>query len=183
MEATLDSAGRFGYRRRLYFKKIRVGISNERALVSRGMLTLAKNSQAPRMGLHTIFAFRVVLAIVWMFWGVRGVVMLSYGNTLHGKRVADALGIVEPFVSILVGAVMILFAFWLLAGWTSRACATLQLAWIIFLWWLTYRDGPSLLETIFEQVPMVALIIMVWTYGPGTCVWTKRRRRSTWTRG
>ena len=49
--------------------------------------------------------------------------------------------------------------------------------------WLTYRGGPGLTEAVFQGVPMAALIMMVWTYGPGSCVWARKRRRSTWTRG
>ena len=148
------------------------------------MLTLAKDSQAPRLARHTIYAFRLVLGLVWLFWGVRdGLVLQTFGDTPHGKLLVDSLGIGESLFSITFGWLMILLAFWLLAGWASRIGATVQLFSLIFLWWLNYQGAAALFGSVVEQIPMMALIVMIWAYGPGTCVWTKARHRTTWTRG
>ncbi len=148
------------------------------------MLTLAKDSQAPRMARHTIYGFRIVVAVVWLFWAIRdGLVLQTLGDSSNGKFLADSLGVSPSIFSIIAGWVMILLAFWLLTGRAWRVCAVFQIAWMIFLWWVNYLTGALLLGAVFEQIPMIALIVMIWAYGPGTCVWSKARHRTTWTRG
>lgn len=148
------------------------------------MLTLAKDSQAPRMARHTIYVFRLVLAAVWLFWGVRdGLVLQLVGAAERGKNLAGMLGLAPSIFSILVGWLMLLLGIWVISGLASRVCGLCQIALLAFLWWIYSVNGGYLLGSIFEQLPMIALMVMVWIYGPGTCVWRKKRLRSTWTRG
>ncbi len=148
------------------------------------MLTLAKDSQAPRLSRHTIFSYRLVLAVVWAFWGVRdGILLRSFEANAHGSLLTGSLGITKPILSMVIGVLMLGMAFWLVAGWACRMAAVVQLVGLFFLWWLGFQGGAKWMGTLLEQLPMIALVLTVWAYGPGTCVWKKARHGTTWTRG
>ena len=136
------------------------------------------------MARQTIYIFRLVLAAVWLFRGVRdGLVLQSVGTAAESKGMAETLGMAPSIFSILVGWLMLLLGIWVISGLASRVCSFCQLALLTFLWSVFYTSGSELLGSLFEHLPMLALIVMVWIYGPGTCVWRKKRLRSTWTRG
>ena len=149
------------------------------------MISLAKDSQAPRLGRHSVFIFRAILACIWSYWGIRfGIAHQEWGATVHGLGLANSLGLTGPGFSIVVGGVFIAMAVWLISGLASRIAVLFQLSLLFFVWWLRFTDGMAFLDAFTEQLPMICFILMVWNYGPGTFVWAKNRgRTSTWTRG
>jgi len=149
------------------------------------MISLAKDSQAPRLGRHSVFILRAILAIIWLYWGIRfGIAHQEWGATVNGQGLANSLGLTVPGFSVVVGGVFIAMAVWLISGLASRAAVFVQFLLLFFVWWLRFTDGLAFLDALVEQLPMLCLILMLWNYGPGTFVWARNRSRtSTWTRG
>ena len=149
------------------------------------MISLAKDNQAPRLGRHSVFIFRVILASIWLYWGIRfGIAHQEWGATARGLSLANSLGLTGAGFSIVVGGVFIAMAVWLVSGLVSSIAVFVQLLLLFFVWWLRYASGLAFLDGLAEQLPMICLILMLWNYGPGTLVWAKKRgRTSTWTRG
>ena len=149
------------------------------------MISLAKDSQAPRLGRHSVFIFRAILATIWLYWGIRfGIAHQEWGATANGQGLANSLGLTVPGFSVVVGGVFIAMAVWLISGLASRAAVFVQFLLLFFVWWLRFTHGLAFLDALVEQLPMLCLILMLWNYGPGTFVWARNRSRtSTWTRG
>ncbi len=149
------------------------------------MISLAKDSQAPRLGRSTIFILRLVLAAVWLFWGVRdGVFLQELGAGTRADGLATSLGVNPQVFSLILGALCCLMALWLISGWAHHFAALVQIVLLLFLWWVAHAEAGPFFRRIVEHAPMFALIVMVFFFGPGTCVWSKGRQRGqTWTRG
>lgn len=149
------------------------------------MLSLAKDNQAPRLGRHSVFIIRALLACVWIYWGTRfGIIHQVWSSAGPGVGLADSLGLTGPGFSFLVGGLLIGMGVWLISGLAHHVCALVQVVLLFFVWWLNHVDGLTFLDRLVQQLPMILLIFMLWLYGPGTFVWSKRNgRASTWTRG
>ena len=149
------------------------------------MISLAKDSQAPRLGRHTVFFFRAVLAFVWLYSGIRaGTATPEIVGSANSVSLADTLGLTNAGFALVFGGILVAVALWTLSGWAIRACVIVQLLLVFFVWWLRYEDGSRFLDSVVYQAPMILLILMLWGYGPGSFAWTRKRgRASTWTRG
>ena len=149
------------------------------------MISLARETQSPRLGQHTVYAIRLILATVWLFWGIRsGGAQQPFGGSAQAVSLAGSLGMTPGAFSMIIQAAIILLALWLVAGRAFRRCVVVQLVVLLFFWWLNYRDWLTLLDNVIGDLPMILLLTMLWWYGPGNFVWSRnRRRRSTWTRG
>jgi uncharacterized membrane protein YphA (DoxX/SURF4 family) len=165
-------------------QEIQLGILIERALVFFRMISLAKDTVTPKFGRNTIYTYRVVLAAVWLFWGIKsGFMERSLAESSHGLSLASSLGVAPQLLSFIVGALLILIGLWLIAGSAFQGCGVFQLVMVLFLWWLKYEPGEFLNHSV-GQLPMICLILTVIGSGPGSHVWAvKGKSRSTWTRG
>ena len=149
------------------------------------MISLAKDSQAPRLGRHSVFIFRAILACIWLYWGIRfGIAHQEWGTMEHGLGMANSLGLTSSGFSIVTGGIFVAMAVWLISGLAARIAAFIQLLLLFFVWWLRFTDGLAFLDAVVGHLPMICLALMLWNYGPGTLVWARNRgRTSTWTRG
>jgi|MDTC01.2.fsa_nt_gb uncharacterized membrane protein YphA (DoxX/SURF4 family) len=150
------------------------------------MLSLAKETLTPRLARNTIFIFRSVLAAMWIFEGIwRGFLSRSAPSE-KVTMLAENFGMAPDLVQMIIGGIAILAGLWLLGGWTYRLCVLFQVILILLILWLNFQDTLSWFAQFFQKFPTITLMVMVWLYGPGTHVLSRRRRRrsrSTWKRG
>ncbi len=146
------------------------------------MISLARETLTPRLGRSTIYFFRLILAIVWIFDGIRRA--LSEESLVgNHTQLAETLGMSSSTLAIIVGSLEVIMGLWLIAGWMHRGAILFQSLLFIFTLWIGFSNGWDLLADIVGFLPMLTLMAMVWGYGPGNYVWRKNRRSATWTRG
>lgn len=146
------------------------------------MISLARENVAPRLARNTIYYLRLVLAGVWLCHGIWLRIVHPYAAPRY-ESLGTMIGVGPAVVSIIIGSIEILIAFWLFTGWTPRLTVFFQCLFMIFLLWMDYTGVTSVVANLIDFAPRVALLMMIWAYGPGSYVWSKRRHRATWTRG
>lgn len=148
------------------------------------MISLARETITPRLGRSSIFSFRVILSLVWVWSGIWSHILHYSAEAYpHHLSLGDAIGISPVIIAICLGALEIILAVWLLSGWTHRICCIVQVLFLIFLFWYNYQNLMGWLTSLVNSLPFMAMIVMIWWYGPGNMVWSKKHRRATWTRG
>ena len=146
------------------------------------MISLARENVTPRLGRNTMYYIRLVLAGAWLCDGI-GVKIFHSQLAPRYESLGAMSGLGADVISIVLGSIEILLALWLCTGWTPRWQVFFQIIFMIFLLWMDYTGLSSFFGHLVSFGPRVALLMMIWGYGPGSYVWSKKRHRATWTRG
>ncbi|HUF63020.1 MAG TPA: hypothetical protein VMN36_13165 [Verrucomicrobiales bacterium] len=149
------------------------------------MLSVVSEQATPRLGRNTIFAFRVVLALFWLYDGLVARILFPDASMLEGfGGAASVMELPAGRISAMLGsaemALAVLVALGVFHHWTCLA----QVLLVVALVWLGWPAGGGWLHRVFSVLPLGACLAFLWAYGPGSySLRPQAKPKNAWTRG